>query len=151
MFTNVSEVDAFIIRIALMMEAAGTSETLVNFFQTSWSYNPEDSHLPKQLSSSSSEDVSALCGVYGHDKDNVCINAAKSTNTTTAHKTFVFILFTLCLARPTEYSFISTSHLQSFADRRLTSPLGKSVVADNRIHGVFQRLHCFMTFLNTCC
>jgi hypothetical protein len=31
--------------IALMMEAARTSETLVNFYQTSRRYNPEDSHL----------------------------------------------------------------------------------------------------------
>jgi hypothetical protein len=30
---------------ALMMEAARTSETLVNFYQTTWCYNPEDSHL----------------------------------------------------------------------------------------------------------
>jgi hypothetical protein len=30
---------------AQMMEAARTSETLVNFYQTTWSYNPEDSHL----------------------------------------------------------------------------------------------------------
>jgi hypothetical protein len=30
---------------ALMMEAARTSETLVNFYQTSRRYNPEDSHL----------------------------------------------------------------------------------------------------------
>jgi hypothetical protein len=30
---------------ALMMEAARTSETLVNFYQTTWHYNPEDSHL----------------------------------------------------------------------------------------------------------
>jgi hypothetical protein len=28
-----------------MMEAARTSETLVNFFQTTRRYNPEDSHL----------------------------------------------------------------------------------------------------------
>jgi hypothetical protein len=32
-------------RIALMMEAAKTSETLVNFYQTTQRYNPEDSHL----------------------------------------------------------------------------------------------------------
>jgi hypothetical protein len=31
--------------IALMMDAASTSETLVNFHQTSRRYNPEDSHL----------------------------------------------------------------------------------------------------------
>jgi hypothetical protein len=31
--------------IALMMEAANTSETLVNFYQTTRHYNPEDSHL----------------------------------------------------------------------------------------------------------
>jgi hypothetical protein len=36
---------AFIIRaIALMMEAASTSETSVNFFQTTRRNNPEDSH-----------------------------------------------------------------------------------------------------------
>jgi hypothetical protein len=29
----------------LMMEAARTSETLVNFYQTARCYNPEDSHL----------------------------------------------------------------------------------------------------------
>jgi hypothetical protein len=28
-----------------MMEAARTSETLVNFYQATWHYNPEDSHL----------------------------------------------------------------------------------------------------------
>jgi hypothetical protein len=33
--------------IALMMEAARTSETMVNFYQTTRRYNPEDSHLPK--------------------------------------------------------------------------------------------------------
>jgi hypothetical protein len=31
--------------IALMMKAARTSETLVNFYQTKRRYNPEDSHL----------------------------------------------------------------------------------------------------------
>jgi hypothetical protein len=31
--------------IALMMEAARTSETLVNIYQTTRRYNPEDSHL----------------------------------------------------------------------------------------------------------
>jgi hypothetical protein len=28
-----------------MMEAARISETLANFYQTTWRYNPEDSHL----------------------------------------------------------------------------------------------------------
>jgi hypothetical protein len=31
--------------VALMMEVARTSETLVNFYQTTRCYNPEDSHL----------------------------------------------------------------------------------------------------------
>jgi hypothetical protein len=30
---------------AMMMEAASTSETSVNFYQTTWRNNPEDSHL----------------------------------------------------------------------------------------------------------
>jgi hypothetical protein len=34
-----------VLLIALMMEAARTSETLVNFYQTTPHYNPEDSHL----------------------------------------------------------------------------------------------------------
>jgi hypothetical protein len=42
--TNVSEVLAASIT-ALMMEAARTSETLVNVYQTTRRYNPEDSHL----------------------------------------------------------------------------------------------------------
>jgi hypothetical protein len=29
----------------MMMEAASTSETSVNFYQTTWRNNPEDSHL----------------------------------------------------------------------------------------------------------
>jgi hypothetical protein len=31
--------------IALVMETARTSETLVNFYQTTRRYNPEESHL----------------------------------------------------------------------------------------------------------
>jgi hypothetical protein len=34
----------WVVAIALMMEAARTSETLVNFYQTTRRYNPEDSH-----------------------------------------------------------------------------------------------------------
>jgi hypothetical protein len=33
------------IAIALMMGAASTSETSVNFYQTTRRYNPEDSHI----------------------------------------------------------------------------------------------------------
>jgi hypothetical protein len=35
----------FRVLIALMTEAARTSETLVNFYQTTRRYNPEDSHI----------------------------------------------------------------------------------------------------------
>jgi hypothetical protein len=35
--------------LALMMEAARTSETLVNFYQTTRCYNPEDSNLQNQI------------------------------------------------------------------------------------------------------
>jgi hypothetical protein len=44
MFTNISEVLAASI-ITLMMEAASTSVTSVNFYQTTWHNSPEDSHL----------------------------------------------------------------------------------------------------------
>jgi hypothetical protein len=47
--TNVSEVLAASIfratAITLMMEAARTSGTLVNFYQTTQRYNPKDNHL----------------------------------------------------------------------------------------------------------
>jgi hypothetical protein len=33
-----------------MMEAARISETLVNFYQTTRRYNPEDSHLRRKVS-----------------------------------------------------------------------------------------------------
>jgi hypothetical protein len=44
-FTDVSEVFAASIIIALMMEAASTSETSVNFYQTTRRNIPEDNHL----------------------------------------------------------------------------------------------------------
>jgi hypothetical protein len=44
MFTDVSEVLAAS-TIRVMMEAASTSEMLVNFYQTTWHNKPEDSHL----------------------------------------------------------------------------------------------------------
>jgi hypothetical protein len=34
-----------LVEVALLMEVARTSETLVNFYQTTRHYNPEDSHL----------------------------------------------------------------------------------------------------------
>jgi hypothetical protein len=43
-FIDVSEVPATS-NTRAMMEAASTSETLVNIYQTTWSNNPEDSHL----------------------------------------------------------------------------------------------------------
>jgi hypothetical protein len=42
--------------LALMMEAARTSEMLVNFYQTTWHYNPEDSHLNIKM------DLKEICG-----------------------------------------------------------------------------------------
>jgi hypothetical protein len=41
----ISEVLAASIIRAMMMEAASTSEMLVNFYQTTRCYNPEDIHL----------------------------------------------------------------------------------------------------------
>jgi hypothetical protein len=35
--------------IALMMEAARTSETLINFYQTAQCYNPEESNLQSNV------------------------------------------------------------------------------------------------------
>jgi hypothetical protein len=34
--------------ISLMMEAGSTSETLVNLYQSTQCYNPENTHLPKE-------------------------------------------------------------------------------------------------------
>jgi hypothetical protein len=44
-FTDVSEVLAASIIRAIMMEAVSTSQTSVNFYQTTRRNNPEDSHL----------------------------------------------------------------------------------------------------------
>jgi hypothetical protein len=43
--TNVSDVLAASIIRAMTMEAARTSKTSVNFYQTTRRYNPKDSHL----------------------------------------------------------------------------------------------------------
>jgi hypothetical protein len=52
-FTDVSAVLAasIISVIALMTEAASPSEMSVNFYQTTWCNNPEDSHLQKAVCS----------------------------------------------------------------------------------------------------
>jgi hypothetical protein len=39
-----------------MMEAARTSETLVNFYKTTWRSNPEDSHLRRKIRPSNGSD-----------------------------------------------------------------------------------------------
>jgi hypothetical protein len=44
-FTDISEVLAAFVIIALIMEAANTSETSVVFYRTTRRDNPEDSHL----------------------------------------------------------------------------------------------------------
>jgi hypothetical protein len=43
---RIQEALLYVTSIDLMMEAARTSETFVNFYQTTRRYNPEDSHLP---------------------------------------------------------------------------------------------------------
>jgi hypothetical protein len=47
---------------ALMMGAAGTYETSVNFYQTAWHNNPEDSHL-----CTCCENLKSHWSEYGHD------------------------------------------------------------------------------------
>jgi hypothetical protein len=58
---EVSEVLAAFIMRAMMMEAASTSGTSVNFYQTTWSYNPEDSHLYFKRQSVCSTKGPCLC------------------------------------------------------------------------------------------
>jgi RNase adaptor protein for sRNA GlmZ degradation len=64
-----------------MMEAARTSETLVNFYQTTRRYNPEDSHLQvkekilkhtKEYKPLSSSAVLAKFTHYGSNISNTC-------------------------------------------------------------------------------
>jgi hypothetical protein len=47
-----------------MMAAAGTSETLVNFYQTTRRYNPEDSHLYLIFDKVSERNVSRNLSTY---------------------------------------------------------------------------------------
>jgi hypothetical protein len=51
-----------------MREAARTSETLVNFYHTTWHYNPEDSHLHthrcENLKSYSNTAYTAISSTY---------------------------------------------------------------------------------------
>jgi hypothetical protein len=35
----------WVVAIALMMEAASASKTSINFYQTTWRNNPQDSHI----------------------------------------------------------------------------------------------------------
>jgi hypothetical protein len=44
-FEVLTEENMKVVVFALMMEAAVTPETFVNFYQTTRRYNPEDSHL----------------------------------------------------------------------------------------------------------
>jgi hypothetical protein len=54
--------------IALMMKAARTSETLVNFYQTTRCYNPDDSHLhTRRRESLKSYNEIINCGLLGCD------------------------------------------------------------------------------------
>jgi hypothetical protein len=54
--------------VALMMEAARTSETLVHFYQTTWCYNPEDSHLNSRIFSLTFCVVQGLCHQIAKEK-----------------------------------------------------------------------------------
>jgi hypothetical protein len=63
--------------IALMMEAARTSETSVNFYQTTWRHNPEDSHLRihrRENLKSYSGDINSILDLYSrrHDFPHPC-------------------------------------------------------------------------------
>jgi hypothetical protein len=50
----------------MMMEVVSTSETSVNFYQTKWRYNPEDSHLhPHKKSSVLQKNFKELSIIHG--------------------------------------------------------------------------------------
>jgi hypothetical protein len=73
--------------IALMMEAASTSETLVNFYQTTQCNNPEDSHL------------------HTRRRENLKSHFTK--------KTAVAVVF---VTRPNSYSFMFSSFLYNISN-----------------------------------
>jgi hypothetical protein len=57
--------------ITLIMEAASTSETSVNFYKTTWHNNPQDSHLPPrepQISRHCTEKVLDICTIQFETK-----------------------------------------------------------------------------------
>jgi hypothetical protein len=58
--------DGCLLAIALMMEAARTSEMLVNFYQTTRRYNPEDSHLHTRRRKNLKSYTQVLRFVYFH-------------------------------------------------------------------------------------
>jgi hypothetical protein len=71
-----------------MMEAERTSETLVNFYQTTWRYNPEDSHLRTHRRENLKSYVVHIIATMALDH----INATITLDTTVAfHTIFAFV------------------------------------------------------------
>jgi hypothetical protein len=70
-FEVLTAVSTKIRAIALMMEAARTSETLVNFYQTTRRYNPEDSHQQQQKIARAC--LNARCKAYWDATRQKCI------------------------------------------------------------------------------
>jgi hypothetical protein len=56
---KIAAVFLFVAPCCLMMEAASTSETSLNFYQATRRYNPEDSHLHNY---SADQEVPCFCG-----------------------------------------------------------------------------------------
>jgi hypothetical protein len=67
--------------IALMMEAASTSKTSVNLYQTTWRNTPEDSHLHARRREN------LKCRDYGNNTSSLCI----------AVSDYLILLKTLCV------------------------------------------------------
>jgi hypothetical protein len=86
-FPDVSEVFAASITRVTMKEAAGTSETSVNSYQSKWRNNPEDSHLHTRCENVKSHRVSKMLDIKmpHHLKDitaNTSSTAIKASNIT---------------------------------------------------------------------